>query len=872
MAKSRTKAPVKKHQDKTAAQKSSQSAGLNKLREDSFFDKYQNYIFIGIIVFAIMLFFREGLFGGKIFASPDNLSPFSFKTFLEEAKAMGIYPLWVPYIFGGMPSLGSLIAGIPSVHNFFSYIWDSILTGIAGDNMFLLTVPYYFLYGISLYLYTRYKFKNNLTALFCALMGVLATGIIQLIIVGHHTKMMTFAFFPLILLLIDRLIDSDYKNKFRLLINFALLAIIIFIQLHFHHIQMLFYSYLMIGLYFLYTLIYKFIKKENYLHIVKALAIFAAATILAVAMDADIIMSVKEYNKYSIRGQAGIETVSQNPTQAEGAPLSYEYATNWSFSPGEVMTFILPYYYGFGDVEVQGQRQNMYWGQMPFTDSPVYFGVITLLLAIIGIVFNFKRNVSVQALAFIAFFFLVLSFGRNLSILYDFFYNYVPFFSSFRAPVMIHYYMDLAIVILAGFGLKSIIEYFKESITQDKLKKTSFVIFAISGLMLIISVIGFENSYKESVMTGPKASEYRQQGANPQQISQYFSQVSVVAYENLISDLRLHAFLIAIVGLLIYLYSQKKVSVNILAFGIMLIGVFDLWNISSHTLHWDPKTNKDSMFAKSDYVNWLLTNNPNTHEYRIALIERGNLSTSNFLAYYKLHQFNGYQGAKIRNYQDAIDIAGGNNPLLLGLANVKYIITDQPLPDSTLRPVFRGSRLIYENPMAMQRAFFADEYKVKPGLEILRDMKNMAFDPRKTAYLEKDINVKIDKPDSATATAKISKFDIHNITYDVNATGNNLLVLSEIYYPAGWKAFIDGKETEIYKTDYLFRSIVVPAGKHTVEFKFHPETYYTGKAISTTANILVALALLGGIGGLYMGKKKKDEPEEKKHEQEQEKA
>jgi hypothetical protein len=629
---------------------------------------------------------------------------------------------------------------------------------------------------------------------------------------------------------------------------------------------MLFYSYLMIGLYFLYTLIYKFVKKENYLHIVKALALFAVATVLAVAMDADIIMSVKEYNKYSIRGQASIETAALNPSQAEGAPLSYEYATNWSFSPGEVLTFILPYYYGFGDVEVQGQRQNMYWGQMPFTDSPVYFGVITLLLAILGIVFNFKRNVSVQALTIIAFFFLVLSFGRNLSILYDLFFNYMPFFSSFRAPVMIHYYMDLAIVILAGFGLKSIIEYFREGITQEKLKKTSYVVFAISGLLFVISIIGFENSYKESVLTGPKATEYKQQGANPQQISQYFTQVAGVAYENLLSDMRLHAFLIAIVGLLIYLYSQKKVSVNILAFGIILIGVFDLWNISSHTLHWDPKTNKDSMFARTDYVNWLLTNNPNTHEYRVAVIERGNLSTSNFLAYYKLHLFNGYQGAKIRNYQDAIDIAGGSNPLLLGLGNVKYIITDQPLPDSTLKPVFRGSRLIYENPLSVPRAYFADEYKVKPGIEILRDIKNMNM-PAKTALLEKDPGIKIDKPDSAAAYARITHFDIHNITYDVSATGNNLLVLSEIYYPAGWKAFIDGKETEIYKTDYLFRSIVVPPGKHTVEFKFHPDTYYTGKTISTTANIFVALILLAGIGGFYFKKDKteKTDTEEKEN-------
>ena len=123
-----------------------------------------------------------------------------------------------------------------------------------------------------------------------------------------------------------------------------------------------------------------------------------------------------------------------------------------------------------------------------------------------------------------------------------------------------------------------------------------------------------------------------------------------------------------------------------------------------------------------------------------------------------------------------------------------------------------------------------------------------------TAYLEKDINKKIDKADS-TATVKLVKATTESYEYDVNATGNNLMFMGDIYYPAGWKAYIDGVETEIYKTDYLFRSIVVPAGKHKVEIKFLPETYYTGKSISLMSNIFVALILLVGIGGVFMKRK-----------------
>ena len=175
--------------------------------------------------------------------------------------------------------------------------------------------------------------------------------------------------------------------------------------------------------------------------------------------------------------------------------------------------------------------------------------------------------------------------------------------------------------------------------------------------------------------------------------------------------------------------------------------------------------------------------------------------------------------------------------------------------------------MVYENKNYLPRAFFVDEYKVESGINILNAMKNGTFDPKTTALLEEDPGVQIQKPDSG-ASATITAFDIHNIAYDVNATGNNMLVFSEIYYPAGWNAYIDGQETEIYKTDYLFRSIIVPAGQHKVEFKFDPSSYSTGKSISLAANIFVVLLLVAGIGGTFMSKKQngRDKEDETKDE------
>lgn len=849
----KTKVPPSKSSVRSTQKQAVKGSQLDYLNIDV---RKTRYIFIGIIVLALLIFFKQGIFEGKIFASADNLSPLSFKTFLDDAKAQGVFPLWVPYIFMGMPSLASLTAALPSIYNIFSYVWDKIFEAFSGGNLFFLTVPYYFIFAISLFFYARYKFKNLFVALYCALMGVFATGIIQLIIVGHHTKMMTFAFVPLIMLYLDKLIESEDDNKFRIIMDFGLLTTIVFLQLHFHHIQMLFYSYMMIGIYTLYTLVYRLIKKQQVTKIIRAVALLIIAVLFSIAMDADIILSVKEYNKYSMRGESSIVSKS-DPAKTQDKPLSYEYATNWSFSPGEVLTFIIPHYYGFGTVEIDnGQRTNLYWGQMPFTDSPVYFGVITFLLAFVGIFLNFRKNHFVQVLSLIVLFFLFLSFGRTLPLIYNIFFYNVPYFSSFRAPVMIHYYIDLIFLILAGFGLKDIIDMIKTDALDKKLIKLSYVLFAIGGIMLLISVFGFENSYSNEIANSPLVDRARMQGASAQQISNYVRQVSSIAYKNVVNDLMLHAFLILIVTSLIYFYARKKISLSFFMIGVIIIALFDILNVSAKTLHWDEKSQKDSYFAETDYSKWLLSKEPDTYQYRVAEFNKGSLATSNNLAYFRLHSFNGYQGAKIRIYQDAVDVAGGDNPFLLGLANVKYLISDGPLKDTVnYKEVYKASNIVYQNKLALPRAFFVSEYKVEQGIDILNHIRDANFNPLKTAFLEKEINKKIDIPDS-NVYAKISSFNIHKIEYDVNASGNNFLVLDEIYYPAGWKAYVDGNETEFYKTNYILRGIIVPAGKHKIEMVYHPDTYFTGRNISLTMNIILLIVLVVGTGGYYMKKKK----------------
>jgi hypothetical protein len=831
-------------------------------------EKYQTPVFLGLIMILILIFFNSGLFGGKVFSSADNIASNSFNTYLDDAKKDGVFPLWVPYIFNGMPGFAALIPHLERMYDYSHALWVIVrdaLYALGGNNSVWVIVLFYIIFGFAFYFLADYKFKNKLIALYCAIAAVFITPIIQMIIVGHNSKMIAVMMFPLIFLFIlktyDYFTNPEKKSAggglFKLLLYFVILTFFVHVQMSSNHIQMLFYFNLLYGFYLLYVLIANLIKKKNAGAILKTIGIFALATIFSALMYADHYMSTREYSKYSTRGAPAIVNQSQEQ-QSQTKDSDYQYATNWSFSPGEVMTLFIPSWEGFGDIEYKGQRMNVYWGQMPFTTSPMYFGVLTMLLAFIGIYYNFRKSRIVQAMAVISFIALILSFGRTLPILYDILYYNLPYFSSFRAPVMIHIIINVAFVILAGFGIKSIIETAKDKQASGRFVKNAKYIFAILFLPILFAIIGFDGYYSSSVTSSPLAEKLQAQGYPSQQITQYLSQVVQIAYSNVKSEMLLIGFLLLLLYGLIYLFINGKVHYKLFFTGLLILIIFDLWYIDFKTLHWDNKTDMESVFKAPDYVDWILKNEKNTYDFRVLNINKGQPVRENTLAYWRLENVYGYQGAKLRIFQDVDDVAGLLNPTVWNLTSTKYIISDQPYNDSTLVPVFKGSKYVLQNKGYSPKAYFVKSYKTAQGIDILNNMKDNNFNPRETAFFENDPNIKIDVPDS-TASAKITEYSIHNITIDAEASGNNLMFLSEVYYPAGWKAFIDGNPTEIYKTNYLFRSILVPKGKHKIEFKFEPETYYTGKKIAMGTNFVLILVFVAALGGLYLRKNKKPE-------------
>ena len=169
-----------------------------------------------------------------------------------------------------------------------------------------------------------------------------------------------------------------------------------------------------------------------------------------------------------------------------------------------------------------------------------------------------------------------------------------------------------------------------------------------------------------------------------------------------------------------------------------------------------------------------------------------------------------------------------------------------------IKPVFEGvmqteqggvPTLVYENPTVLPRAFFVDSVKKDSPLSILHHLRDGDFNPRSVAYVEENLPRNIE-PAGPNAKATLTGFENHKVTFKTDNPGHNFLHVSEVYLPIGWKCTIDGKDALIHKTNYALRGVIVPPGKHTVEFIYHSDIFDIGKTISLSVNIATTLSLL----------------------------
>ena len=862
----------------------STSAGADPGRELLQFipQKFRSVAWILLLLLSLVTFFGGVIFGGEYFAATDNVTWESYRPYLNDMADQGESPQWMPYIFSGMPGVAAYM--VTGERSWDVSMWVLNTTGnvfsfLNSDVMRVLF--YYFLLGIGIFALMRHKGVSHPVAFFAAFATIFSTWIIVWVMIGHNTKPMTLAFVPWVILFLDKLID-----RWSLLYT-GLLILAVHYVVESAHPQTAFYGAAMIAIWMLVEFIGTIRTKEadRTKGVIRAGVIGVLAAGFALGMGLDRILAVTEYNDYSTRGPSSIVDTAAS---ANDAAQQYQYTTNWSFDVDETFTYVVPAYFGFGELELEipgrpAEHLPTYWGNMPFTDAAHYMGIAVLLLGFFGI-WRYRRNTFVVGLAVAGLFGLLISYGKNFPLIYDILYDFLPLFDKFRAPSQSLVILEMVFPILAGFGLHGLIEARKKGGSESSKLAKNFLYGGIaSGVFLLI---GFgasallKSSYIQAVSSSQSlAGPYG--GQVPPQIAEAI--FGVMTTDWIFSGL----FAVALC-LLAWAYLQKKLKTGPLQLAVIALLVIDLWRIGYRPMTKNvPKEQAFAVFNTTDIDLFL---QQDTTQYRIADVRQGQGFHPNYPAYHKHQHIGGYSAAKMRIYQDLMDVTANGSTSMPGpsawnILNTKYIVASQANA-AGMEQVYAsqsGSGFVYRNPDAMPRAWFVDRVEVADGLDILTGIRDQTFNLWEVAMLLEPIEAAIDpisepeqsipgqsdQDDSTAApqsTAKdysehakrvqVTSWEPHHMTLSVDAPGTNFLVVSEMYYPPGWHATIDGQPAEIIQANYLLRGLVVPPGTHEIVFDYRDEGFETGKTISLLLNLLM-LAIIGG--GLFLHIRSKED-------------
>jgi hypothetical protein len=808
-------------------------------------NKFQTFLLLLIILVIFLLFYSPLYFGGKTFQSGDIITSEASKTYVQNHQ--GGYTLWNPYIFCGMPAYAISVG-----YKWFNVVYvvtNAVRTVFSApfSNQYAMWTFYLLALAYAMYFFMFNRTKQRLISLFSALTGSFSTGIVVFLYIGHVTKLTAIFVFPVLLLLL-----LNFQKKIKLL---DVMLLLFFMPVMFlgWHVQIIFYIFFAVMIYFIYYLLRAIKIKDNFLvkQLLKSAAIFLVAVIIGLGIQSDNFTQVWEYSPYSTRGTESVvdkESGNINKTETD----FYDYATNWSFSPGEVLTWVVPSYYGFGKSVYNGplsQNQdvevNTYFGQMPFVDVAMYMGVIVFFLAIFSMIINWKDPL-VRYLTILAIIATLISFGRTFPLFYDLMFHYFPFFDKFRVPSMILVLVQLSSPILAGLGIAKLISLKNENDKKfENLVRNIFLGLTIIFILTLLLASPIKSWFIGRIM------ESGEKGNQLQPLHDYMA-------EMFLTDARLAFFFSAAVFGLMFAYLKSFVSRDLMITAIIVLSLLDIFRINHRGETLKENIDIQRLFQKPEYVSAIESLNDKSTFRILNLKQDGSLGSvqqnSNYNAYFLLQDLYGYSGIKPRAYQDYMDVLGSPaNPTLWRMTNTKYIILDKPINFSGLVPVYSGNKTyVYENKSALPRAYFVDTVQNVSAIEILNKVKNNQFDPKEIAFVE-DADIKVDKPDS-TASVQIEKYGDENIYLNVNATGNNFLFLGDTYVGKGWKSYVDGNETPIYRANHNFRGIVVPKGNHKIHFEYLPKSFVISRNVSLVLSSLVVLGLLFAVG-MNFGKK-----------------
>ncbi len=794
---------------------------------------------LAIGIFLIITFF----FFSPVFLEHKSLSQSDIQQWEGSSKAVrdfrdqtGEEPLWAPAMFSGMPAyLINVHWGNAAV----SYLKATFALYLPHpiSNIYLAFICYYIMllvFGVRPYL---------------AIAGAIAFGLSSYMIIGliagHNNRIGAIAFMPLVVAGIHLAFS---KNK---VLGFGVTTAGLALHLRENHLQITYYLFIIVAIYGIVQLI-EYIKQKQVVDFVKTTGLLIVAACIAVGTFFGSMWATTEYTAYSTRGKS--ELISPTTNSKDVAGLDRSYAFNNSYGLLEPLTLLVPNFYGgsssnylagdqksksyqalasSGNPETANQLANYtssYWGpQQPFGAAPYYGGAIITFLFAVGIAFADKKYV--WWLLPISILTLLMSFGSSLPSFNYFLFDHLPGYNKFRSVTFTLTIILFAMPLLGMMGLEKIME---NGLTKETKKKLLIAVASTGGLCLLLLLFAGVFSFLKD-----------EEG----QLPPWFINALADDRKSLLRGdaFRSLGFIVA-AFIVIYFEAWKKISpVAFYAFLILLITI-DFAVIDKRFL------TKENYQRKRENVAFVATEADqeilkDKMYYRVYNLQ-GTMAEAK--TSYSHNSIGGYHGAKLRRYMDLYDscIVRETNKFIqdaqagrpdfekygvINMLNVKYFVYGDQ------------RNTIMQNPYANGAAWFVARVdNVNSPTEELKKVGEL--NTREAAVVDASkFKVQSFEFDSAS-TIKIIEHNPNYLKYESESATNGFVVFSEIYYPKGWKATIDGKETEILRADYVLRALNIPAGKHTIEFTFKPDAYVIGNKITQASSWLMVLVLLGSLG------------------------